>query len=306
MKHRLRHELQRTLWFAVTLRRRFAEDRCTRVAGSLSYTTLLALVPLTAVIFAVLSAFPVFQAVMDLLEEFIYTNFVPAAGEAVQKYVQQFAANAGRLTLWGLLFLFITALMLMATIERTFNDIWHVPQRSKRLHVFLSYWALLTLGPILIGLSLSITSYVVSLPLFDHDAMLGGFRAILLGSLPAAFEFLAFLLLYTVVPNHIVRLRYAIAGAAMAMMLFEIAKVGFGFFVVYFSSYRKIYGALAALPIFLIWIYVSWVVILLGAVATATLPEWKGGAGARARAAAGESVRDKLLGRRREVSGRRR
>lgn len=305
MKPQLQILLRRTRWFAATLRRRYVEDRCTRVAGALSYTTLLALVPLTAVVFAVLSAFPVFQPVMDLLQEFIYTNFVPASGEVVQKYLLQFAANAGRLTLWGLVFLFIAALMLMATIERTFNDIWHAPQRRQHLNVFLSYWALLTLGPVLIGLSLTVTTYIVSLPWFSQDAMLSGFRAFVFNSLPALFEFLAFLLLYTVVPNHPVKLRHAVVGTVMAVILFEIAKRGFAFFVVYFSSYRKIYGALAALPVFLIWIYVSWVVILLGAVATATLPEWYNGKGAPRAAAPVDSVREKLQERRRERARRR-
>jgi len=145
---------------------RFREDRCTRVAGALSFTTLLALVPLTAVMFAIFSRFQIFEAWMTMAQEFIYRNFVPAAGEVVSGYLQKFAANAGKLTIWGLLLLFLSSLMLMATIERVFNDIWHVPQIRKRLHRFLSYSALLVLGPMLIGITLSSTSYLVSLPLF--------------------------------------------------------------------------------------------------------------------------------------------
>lgn len=244
------------------------------MAGALSYTTLLALVPLTAVMFAIFSLSPVFESWMAMVQEFIYGNFVPAAGEVVSRYLRQFAANAGRLTAWGLLFLVIASLMVMATIERVFNDIWHVPQTRKRLHRYLSYGALLVLGPVLIGISLSITSHLVSLPLFSGRSPWGGLGVFLLGMMPVIFVWLALLLLYTVVPNYPVRPRHALIGSLLATVLFELAKRGFGFFVIHFSAYKTIYGAVAALPVFLIWIYLSWMVILLGAVVTATLPEW--------------------------------
>ncbi len=275
MSEQTRDFLQQLWQFAQTVRRRYAEDRCTRVAGSLSFTTLLALVPLMAVTVAVLSVFPVFQSWITSVDEFIYGNFVPAAGAAVQKYLHQFSANAGKLTVWGLVFVVITALFLMATIEKTFNDIWHVSQTRKRLHRFLAYWALLTLGPVLIGLSLSLTSYLISPPFFAEQSAFSGFRVFLLAILPVLFEIMAFMLLYTVVPSHPVRLRHALIGSVFAAILFEITKRAFGLFVLYFSSYKIIYGAVAALPVFLIWIYLSWMVVLLGAVVTATLPEWK-------------------------------
>jgi len=259
--------------FACLVARRFREDRCTRVAAALSFTTLLALVPLTAVTFAVFSTLPVFKPWMQAVQEFLYGNFVPAAGEVVSRYLQRFAANAGKLTFWGMLFLGIAALMLLATIERTFNDIWHVTRRRRRLQRFLAYGALMVLGPILVGLSLSLTSYVVSL--FGRPSALGGFRAFLLGSLAVALEYLAFLALYRLVPNHPVKLRHALAGALVAVALFEITKRGFGHFIVSFSAYRKIYGALAALPVFLVWIFLSWTITLLGAIVTAVLPDWR-------------------------------
>jgi membrane protein len=245
------------------------------VAGELSFTTLLALVPLTTVSVAVLSLFPVFETWMDAIQQFIYGNFVPAAGAAVSEYLAEFAANAGRLTAWGLLFLLVTALLLMATIEHAFNDIWHVAQPRKRIHRFLGYWAVLTLGPILIGLGVSVTSYLLSLPLIAGPATPAGLRALVLAVAPTAFEVLAFMLMYVVVPNHRVRWRDALLGAIVAAALFELAKRGFGWFVLSFATYRAIYGALAALPVFLIWIYLSWTVVLLGAVVTAALPEWR-------------------------------
>src|SRR3989344_2651677 len=128
---------------------RFRGDRCTRVAGALSFTTLLAIVPLTAVTFAIFSRFEIFGSWMTLVQEFIYGNFVPASGEAGSRYLQKFAANTGKLTIWGLLLLLLTSLMLMATIERVFNDIWHVPHNRKRLHRYLGYSVLLVLGPVL-------------------------------------------------------------------------------------------------------------------------------------------------------------
>jgi membrane protein len=254
---------------------RFREDRCTRVAGALSFTTLLALVPLTAVMFAIFSRFEIFEAWMTMAQEFIYRNFVPAAGGAVSGYLQKFAANAGKLTIWGLLLLFLSSLMLMATIERVFNDIWHVPQTRKRLHRFLSYGALLVLGPMLIGITLSSTSYLVSLPLFSRDSTFGGLKVFLLAAAPMIFEWLAFWALYVVVPNYRVRLRHGLIGSLFATVSIEIAKHGFVFFVTNFASYKAIYGAVAALPVFLIWIYLSWTIILAGAVLTATLPEWR-------------------------------
>ncbi|MCR4300756.1 MAG: YihY family inner membrane protein [Sulfuricaulis sp.] len=255
--------------------RRFREDRCTRVAGSLSFTTLLAMVPMTAVTFALFSHFEIFQSWMRMTLGFFYGNFVPATGEAVSHYIQEFAANAGKLTAWGLLLLFLTSLMVMATIERVFNDIWHVPQTRRRLHRYLSYGVLLVLGPVLIGISLWSTSYLFSMPLFSRLATLGGLKVFLLAAAPVIFEWLVFLLLYVVVPNYRVRWRHGLIGSLLTTMLFEIAKRGFAFFVTHFTNYTALYGAVAALPVFLVWIYLSWTIILLGAVVTATLPEWR-------------------------------
>jgi membrane protein len=260
--------------FAWRVAQRFDQDRCTRAAGALSFTTLFALVPLMAVGFAMFSVFPLFQRARETIKDFIYSNFVPAAGDVVERYLDQFIANAGRLTIWGLLFVLATAFMLMLTIEQTFNDIWHAREHRKRLHRLLAYWALLTLGPVLIGASLALTAQVAALPLFA-PAMLGGLRSLLFDLLPVALEVLAFALLYTVVPSLTVRLRHALVGSLFAAALFEFAKLGFGYYIRQFSSYRVIYGAVATLPVFLLWIYLSWLVVLLGAVVTATLPEWR-------------------------------
>ena len=262
--------------FIVLVMARFHEDRCGDVAQALSYTTLLSIVPLTTVTFAILSAFPVFQVWMNTIQAFIYSHFVPASGDVVQKYLLQFANKSTQLTVVGLVFLIVTALMLMATIERSFNLIWRAPHHRKLMYRFLTYWAILTLGPILVGASLSLTSYFMSLRLFSESApILGGFKHFMLSGLPFFLEILAFMLLYIVVPNVYVKPRHAFAGSLFAAILFEIAKRSFAFFVLHYSSYRMIYGAIATLPVFLIWIYLSWMVILLGAVVVAVMPQWR-------------------------------
>jgi membrane protein len=254
------------------------DDRCIRVASSLSFTTLLALVPLTAVAVAVLSLFPVFSTWMSVIQDFIYSNFVPAAGEAVQKHLMQFAGKTGRLTAVGLVFLVVTAIMLLATIEQALNDIWRVANTRKLVHRFLAYWALLTLGPLLVAASLSLTTHLVALPFIDR-AVAGVFARVIGGVLPLLFGLGAVVLLYTVVPNTPVRWRHALAGAVVAVLLLEIAKWLFAASMKYFfASYQIVYGAIAVLPIFLVWIYISWLIVLLGAVVAATLTGWSSGA----------------------------
>lgn len=253
---------------------RFREDRLNRVAQALSYTTLLSLVPLTTLAFGIFSVFPVFEKWVVVVQTYLYSHFVPAAGDVVQRYLNQFAAKSAQLTAFGLSFLIVTALMLMATIEQTFNDIWQVPQRRKIVYRFLSYWAILTLGPLLLGVSLSVTSALLSLPLFQAQSFFGYVSHAFVVSLPFVAELCVFMLLYIVVPNANVAWRHAFIGSVVTALLFEIAKRGFALVVIKYSSYRLVYGAIAALPMFLIWIYVSWALILMGALLVALLPQW--------------------------------
>jgi len=258
--------------FVRQVAQRFVHDRCQRVAGALSFTTLLAIVPLTAVTVSVLALFPVFGAWMNVIQEFIYSNFVPAAGDVVQKYLTQFASKAGRLTAVGIAFLVLTSILLMATIEQAFNDIWRVRNTRKLLYRVLSYWALLTLGPILVATSLVLTTNLFMVLSFSAKTEATALNQALVTLLPWALEFGAVLLLFFVVPNTAVPWRHAVAGAVFTVVLLEIAKALFAGVMVYFIlSYKIVYGTVAALPIFLIWIYISWVMILLGAIVTATL-----------------------------------
>lgn len=258
MKH-LHHRLQRAKTFFGNLFRHFIDDGCPESASALAYTSLLALVPLMAVGFTLFAAFPAFEGFTDQIRGFIFENFVPASGEIVESYLQGFVTKASALTLPGLVGLLITALLAMSTIERTFNAIWKVRNQRRPIDTFTVYWAVLTLGPILIGISLAVTSYVASLAFFS------GAAGVFLKSLPFLASALAFTLLYAVVPQQKIPPRHALAGGLVGAVLFELAKKGFALFVTSFHTYETIYGALATLAIFLVWIYLSWLIILFGA-----------------------------------------
>jgi membrane protein len=253
----------------------FKNDRSFESAGALSYTSLLALVPLMAVILGVLSAFPVFDRAVEQLQDFVFSNFVPAAGETVRQYLDQFVARSAQLTGTGTLFLVITALILMATIERVLNRIWRVDRPRRASSRLLVYWAVLTLGPLLLGASLGLTSYVATLPAVAPEFVRNTLQTITLALAPFFVALLAFTLVFVIVPNRQVRFNHALAGAALSALAFEISKRGFVLYISNFPTYEKIYGALAAVPIFLVWIYVSWVVILLGASLAAALTTFK-------------------------------
>lgn len=225
----------------------------------MTYTTLLSLVPLSTVIFSVFAAFPMFDSVAGQIQSFVFENFVPTSSDAIQHYLEEFSSKTSKLTAIGIAFLIVSALLMMNTIEGAMNDIWHVKSSRKPIPKFMVYWAMLTLGPILIGASIAFTSYLTSLPLIS------GLIPKLLVLLPFLASTLACTLLYAVVPNTYVPLRHAFIGAVVAAALFEIAKKGFALYITAFPTYEMIYGALATIPIFLIWLYLSWMVVMLGA-----------------------------------------
>lgn len=257
--------------FARFLWRRFRDDKCFETAGALSYTTLFAIVPMLAAVIAIVSVFPAFAGLRDDFTHFIFRSFVPAAGETVQGYLLQFADNASKLTLFGVLFLLVSALMMMASIEDRFNRIWRVASPRKGSARLLLYWAALTLGPILVTAGVGVSSWVYAQPLWRGVAGhgVGGFRLWLLA--PFLITWLGLSVLYEVVPNCRVRWRHALGGALVAAVLFELARKGFAVYVQGVANYRAVYGALAAVPIFLIWVYLSWVIVLLGAILAASL-----------------------------------
>lgn len=258
-------------YFVVSVLKRFEHDRCFRVAAALAFTTLLALVPLVTVIFSMLSLFPVFEQWSGELEAFLFKNFVPTAGEAVRSYVLEFSNQAGRLTAVGLIFLLVSTLLLLATIEDAFNDIWRVKRGRILFQRLLVYWAVVTLGPLLTAVSLSMSSALLSMTVFSEQSVIAGLTQALLKYLPLLFELGAYILFYKAIPNTEVKFWHALIGGIVATILFELAKLGFAFYILNFKSYQLIYGALATIPIFFIWVYLSWVVMLIGAVVAAEL-----------------------------------
>ena len=261
-----RFNRERTKSFSRFIWQRFVDDKCFETAGALSYTTLVSLVPLTVAVFAMFSAFPVFQPARDTLINFVFNNFVPSTGEAVQATMLGFAANASKLTGISILVMLFSALSMMISIEDRLNRIWRVHQPRSWGSRLLLYWAALTLGPILVVGGIAVTSYVTAAPLLHSAAdQLSGVTQSLLGTLPFLVTFFTLWLMYAVIPNCKVSRRDAAIGALLGAVLFEIARWGFGQFVQQAQTYQQIYGVLAAIPIFLLWIYLSWVIVILAA-----------------------------------------
>ena len=253
--------------------RRFRTDRLTRHAAALSFSSLLALAPMMALAFAMMSLFASMQGMGDVLENFIYQFLVPAASEDLRMYLSQFADQAGKLTLVGLVFFSLTALLLLFNIEESFNDIWRI-HRGRSLSARLTvYWALVSLGPLLMGASLAISTYLLSTAFLAEQGVYQQASSFGVWLLPYLFEMLAFLLLYLVMPNVRVKFQHGLAGAVVAALLFELTKKLFAAYVVNFGNYQVVYGALSSLPIFLLWIYLSWVVALVGAEVVAVLQD---------------------------------
>ncbi|TVQ68291.1 MAG: YihY family inner membrane protein [Oceanospirillales bacterium] len=250
--------------FCRDLIRQFFDNQGILNASALTYTTLFAVVPLVTVSYSMLAAVPAFQGAGDAVQQWVLENFVPATGEVVYEYLSDFTAQARRLTVVGVVFLVVTSIMMMKNIEAALNRIWRVDQPRKGVSSFLLYWAVLSLGPLLVGIGFVVTSYITALPVYTSATdFVGPGRVI--NMLPVLFSTIAFMLLYTAVPNCSVPILKALAGGFFAAIMFELAKRGFAFFVTQFPSYELIYGAFAAFPMFLAWIFISWIIILMGA-----------------------------------------
>lgn len=243
--------------------RRFLEEHCFLWAGMLTYASLLALVPLLVVVLALVSAFPVFERWAGQVEGFILQNFVPTASTVAREYLAEFVGRARDLSLVGVAFLVMSALLLMFSIDTIVNQIWRVHRRRTFGSKFLVYWAVLTVGPILMGGSIVISTNII--PALDRAVVDPGLRLVALRAVPLGISVLLFSLIYYFVPNVRVRVLHALAGGVVAALLFEGAKGGFALYLRQFPTYEAIYGAFAVVPIFLVWTYLSWIVLLVGA-----------------------------------------
>ncbi|KPD24057.1 virulence factor BrkB family protein [Idiomarina zobellii] len=269
-----KHYACQTWRFLTYFGRRFNSDSINVTAGHLTYVSLLSLVPLLVVMFTIFSAFPVFEELKGNLEQALFANLLPTSGEQLQEYINEFVANASKMTAVGVGFLFIVAITLMSAIDKALNNIWRDVNKRHWLVSFAVYWMLLTLGPLLIGSGLAATSYLISLSQFA-DEYISGARSFTLWMVPVATSFIFFTLMYQLVPNRQVKLRYAAFGAAIAAILFELSKQLFSLYITSFPTYQAIYGALATVPILIIWVYLSWMIVLTGAVLTVSLEEYQ-------------------------------
>lgn len=266
---------KRSLSMAKFVIRRFLHDDCRSNAAQLTYTTLFAIVPMLTVLFAVLSGIPSLQTLSQEITNVIFNNFLPDTGVKIQTYLNDFAKQASNLTVIGVLMLFVTSLLMLMTVERAFNQVWKVRQPRLSLIAFLRYWAVLSLGPLLLGVAFTVSSYLTSLRVMSNAGELVDNVFPGLQIMPAIFTTLAFTLLYITVPNCKVPVKAGFQAGLFAAILFEAAKRLFGLFIANFSSYQLVYGAFAAFPIFLIWIYVSWMIVLLGVEVSRALTLYK-------------------------------
>jgi membrane protein len=261
-----------TYAYLVFLWTRSKEDNIKVPAGHLAYVTLLSLVPLLAVIFYILSAFPMFSELNKIIENIIYNNFVPTSSDAIKMHMSGFIENTKKMSMMGIASLIVIALLLISTIDQTINRIWRCTNKRSLIQAFTIYWTILSLGPIIIGGSIALSSYLFAS--FKESGFLS-FGQQLLSLMPFLFAWLAFTGIYAVVPHQRVILRYALLGGFVSALLFTFATDLFQLYITNFPTQQIIYGALAVIPILFVWTYFIWLIVLIGAEVTATLGEFE-------------------------------
>ena len=260
------------IWdFLVFLTQRARNDTILRVSSSLSYTSLIALVPLLSIALAIFSAFPVFADVREQIQEVVLKNFIPAIEDDIKQYLNNFINATAQLTTVGVAGLAITAILLLSTIENSFNFIFKVTKPRHIATKITLYWTVITLGPLLLGAAWSLRGYLYTLQTYVDNV---SFPAIT-NMLPAFLNFIILVMIYILVPNRKVNILHASIGAITSVMLFWIMRKFFGLMILSNATYKTLYGALAALPIFLVWMYLVWAVVIFGAVVTAAIDEYK-------------------------------
>lgn len=257
--------------FLVFLTGRARNDTILRVSSSLSYTSLIALVPLLSIALAIFSAFPVFADVREQIQEVILKNFIPSIEDDIKQYLNTFINATAQLTTVGVAGLAITAILLLSTIENSFNFIFKVNKPRHITTKITLYWTVITLGPLLLGAAWSLRGYLYTLQTYVDNASFPTITNIL----PTLLNFLILVMIYILIPNRKVNIIHASIGALTSIVLFGVMRKCFGLMILNNATYKTLYGALAALPIFLVWMYLVWVVVIFGAVVTAAIDEYK-------------------------------
>ena len=271
---------------------RIIDDDIKVHASHLAYTTLLSLIPVVTVFFSALSISPALSGSKGAVQSFLFKNFAPDSGlsKVIEKSVMEFSNNASNVTIIGLLSLLVVVLLLVSGIDQSINKIWRCRVKRPVMTSFMVYWTTITLGPILIGCSFAITSYIFGLNFMNHFGMLSSLKQLVLKFLPLIFSFIGLSLLFLTVPRRKVRIIFGLIGGLFSAVLLEIVKMGFSYYLM-FASYEKIYGAIAAIPVLLIWIYTCWFVVILGVEFQASL---KGDTAAAERIAAETARKEEI------------
>ncbi len=258
--------------FALNLSHDFKAAGCQKSAAALTYMTLFALVPLLMVFYSVFSMVPAFEGLSNQLQSAIFANLLPASSQSLQTYLEGFSQQARNLTLPGVGMLLVTSILMLTNIEKNFNTIWGVTQPRRGLIKYLRYWAVLSIGPLLLACTLAMSTYLLSLKLIFNEYDVIGVVPILFQFLPIFIMTLVFTLLFAAVPNCRVPIKYAFIGGGVTAICFELLKTLFGKFVAN-TSFELIYGAFAVVPLFLIWLNALWTIVLSGAILVRTLSE---------------------------------
>ena len=253
---------------------RFSADRCSENAAALTYMSLFALVPLLTVLYTMASAIPAFQGAEEQMQSIVFKHLVPQSSSDIEQYLNDFSQQAKNLTGPGIAFLLVTAVLMLRNIEKAFNLIWRARENRSPLSSFLLYWAVLTLAPITIGLALALGAYLSSFAHTLEEYDIFGAKAVLLQLTPLLLSTMGFSLIYAAVPNCRVPFKHALVGGLFAALAFQAARGLFTKLVVG-SSYTFIYGAFAAVPLFLLWIYLSWNIVLIGGILVHSLSAYQ-------------------------------
>lgn len=270
MKSKIITQLGSWIFICWIAAKRLLDEKYTYRASALAFTTLLAIVPLLLVIVSVFAILPIFSKLINITRDYILTNFIPASGSIIEHYLESFTQQAIHLPKFTVVFLIFTAIMLIVTVKHTLDDVWGAPYQKKKLKSWILYWLVLILAPIFIGLTVLISTYIFSFPWLANITHQLGLGPFLLHVLSLSINTIMLSTLYYVVPSHDGNWQDSLFGGLTAAILFEVAKKGFAFYLQKFPTYALIYGALATIPLFLVWLYISWLIILYGAILTHT------------------------------------